>query len=141
MANAYGGQKYDFKRTNGTTTSVYTNSNDFYRGMPIIGEEGGKPIFASARDIGNIGAGIIAGASGLPWMIARAGFNSLQSYQQGELATEGTCTRYAEKLGYNLGTQTLDSKNAQKAASLPGHGNLKYQKSEVKAKIIRKNEL
>lgn len=35
---------------------------------------------ASARDIGNLGAGYIAGKKGMPWGLARAGFDALQSY-------------------------------------------------------------
>lgn len=51
----------------------------FYRGMPFIGKDGVK-MYASARDIGNIAAGIVAKKGGLSWKVARFGFDSYQTY-------------------------------------------------------------
>ncbi len=67
MANAKGGEPYDFKRTNGTDKVIYTTPEEYYRGMPILGEKDGKPIFGSARDVGNFGAGFVSGRSGQGW--------------------------------------------------------------------------
>jgi hypothetical protein len=54
-------------------------------------------VIASARDIGNFGAGYIAGNNGLTWGTARLGFDALQSKQQGTFATEGQTTQMAQK--------------------------------------------
>jgi len=102
--NATGGQQYDFKRTNGTKENIYTDVKDFFRGMPILGKENGLPIFASARDIGNIGAGLVIGRNGSSWGFARAGFDALESYQKGTNSKETNGTVYAERLGWNIGS-------------------------------------
>ena len=58
MANATGGQKYDFK-TIGIKNRGNLNWTQYsYRGMPFTDENGNKFI-ASARDIGNYSAGYI----------------------------------------------------------------------------------
>jgi hypothetical protein len=49
-----------------------------------------KPIFASARDIGNIAAGVVAGRSGLGWGAARLGLDGLESYENGRFTREST---------------------------------------------------
>lgn len=66
-----------------------------YRGMLLDGK------IASARDIGNYAAGYVAGDNGLSWETARLGFDGLESYQQGRLATEGMTTQSAQRLGHN----------------------------------------
>ncbi len=76
ITHARTGHKYDFKVTNGTD-KVTTNS--IYRGMPI-GIESGEIIFTSARDIGNIMAGYVAGRKGLTWGMARLGFDTYQMW-------------------------------------------------------------
>lgn len=100
MKNATGGMPYDFKSTNGTNGPI--DGIDFYRGMPI-GSKGGKRVYTSARDIGNMTAGYVAGANGMPWGASRAAFDALQSYQDGKPSTEGISTRNAERFGWNLG--------------------------------------
>ena len=63
MHNATGGKIYDFKLTNGVAPEIDENGKtitivrDPRRGMPY----GGDGIYASARDIGNIAAGYVAG--------------------------------------------------------------------------------
>lgn len=101
MKNATKGEHYDFKRTNGGNAS-YESKIDFYRGMPI-GSKGGKRIYTSARDIGNMAAGYIAGANGMPWGASRVAFDALQSYQVGKPSIEGSSTRNAEFFGWKLG--------------------------------------
>ena len=78
MANARHGQKYDFKVSNGEPTSAYGSKLDPYRGMPIGKGTDGKNIYASARDIGNIAAGYVAGANGIGWISARTAFDGYQ---------------------------------------------------------------
>ena len=95
MGNAYGRQPYDFKRTNGTNNVIYENVQDFYRGMPINLKGDNLPVYVSARDIGNIGAGLAAGFNDMEWEVARAGFDALQSAQQFKLATEMITTQSA----------------------------------------------
>lgn len=103
MWNATGGEKYDFKRTNGTDNVVFDTPEDFYRGMPILKPINGKQIYGSARDVGNIGAGLIAGINGLSWGTARNGFDALESYQKGKITTESSSTQYGQRLGWNIG--------------------------------------
>ena len=57
IATAKGGEPLDFKRTNGIDEVQFNTPEEFYRGMPLLGEKSGKQIFGSARDVGNIGAG------------------------------------------------------------------------------------
>jgi len=107
---------YDYKRTNGSDKVLYSNNdnNVYYRGMEIlISKSDGLPVYASARDVGNIGAGMVAARNGLTWQTSRVGFDLYQSYdsfKQKEKATwefvsEGVTTQYAQKLGYNVGYQ------------------------------------
>jgi hypothetical protein len=109
MKNATGGGKYDFK-TNGIKGVPAGEKGQYmYRGMsvdgvPGLGGSGGLPTIASARDIGNIGAGFEAGSNGLNWAQARLGFDGLQSKQDGKLSLEGQTTQLAEKVGFNLGS-------------------------------------
>lgn len=114
MANGKGGEQYDFK-TNGPNGELsYTKdmpeaeANKYiYRGVLFSADTGDKKdnvsVVASARDIGNVGAGYIAGSNGLGWGEARAGFDTLQSYQEGKLSTEGKTTQQAQKVGFGLG--------------------------------------
>ena len=103
MPNATGGKKYDFKRRDienrpeGMETGQY-----HYRGMPLKDADG-NTVYGSARDVGNYGAGYVAGKTGLAWKTARMGFDLLESYQNRELSTEGRPTQRAERLGYNAG--------------------------------------
>ncbi len=77
MATATGGKTLDFKtrdaefRPEGMSLEQYV-----YRGSVT---SSGK--IGSARDFGNIGAGIVAGRNGLGWGDARLGFDGLQSIQ------------------------------------------------------------
>ncbi|MCQ2209920.1 MAG: hypothetical protein MJZ34_06475 [Paludibacteraceae bacterium] len=104
-------QKYDFKWTNGT--NIADHDRDKYRGMPI-GENGkGEIMFASARDVGNFGAGYIAGINGLDWKSSRVGFDTYQSYKSKELTIEGITTRNAEYKGWLTGQARSHSYKAK----------------------------
>ena len=71
--------------------------------MPLSISEKEGITLTSARYIGNILVGYIAGKAGLSWKTARAGFDSLESIQQKGLSREGLSTRNAERYGYNIG--------------------------------------
>ncbi|MDQ0478293.1 RHS repeat-associated protein [Chryseobacterium sp. MDT2-18] len=124
MANGKGNEQYDFKtngpngeaggtdqRAEGMTVQQYS-----YRGVLFSVDTGDKTdnvsVIASARDIGNFGAGYIAGNNGLTWGTARLGFDALQSKQQGTFATEGQTTQMAQKIGHTLGHKNYDSRRA-----------------------------
>ncbi|MDE5870506.1 MAG: hypothetical protein K2H22_00960 [Muribaculaceae bacterium] len=77
MWNARGNHKFDFKNTNGTDQKI--DNIDQYRGMQI-GIENGLPLITSARDIGNIGAGYMAGVNGISWDNAVTAFDAYQTY-------------------------------------------------------------
>lgn len=106
MPNATRGGKYDFKRTNGTNREIYTTEPEFYRGMPI-GSKDGKTVYTSARDIGNMTAGYVAGASGMPWGASRAAFDALQTKEAGRPMIEGMSTQNAEYFGWKLGNRNV----------------------------------
>lgn len=102
MKNATRFQKYDFKATNGTDNVIY-GQQDYYRGMPVGKTKDGQTIFTSAKDIGNIGAGYIAGVHHVPWAAARKEFDRLQSAQDGHLSVERASTQNAEFVGWQAG--------------------------------------
>ncbi|WP_330746901.1 DUF6443 domain-containing protein [Chryseobacterium sp. CP-77] len=131
MANGKGNEKYDFKtngpngevggtdqRPEGMTVTQYT-----YRGLLFSVNTGDKTdnvtVIASARDIGNFGAGYIAGNNGLTWGTGRLGFDALQSWQQRSFATEGQTTQMAQKVGHSLGYKKYTERrvNAYKSQS------------------------
>ena len=115
ILNARNGKPYDFKVTNGypISTEVAPNKNiDLYRGMPISSENG--TLIYSARDIGNIGAGYIAGYYGLPWTAARAVFDLYQSYKSNRLMLEGPSTWNPEKYGWTIGHIVFNQQHHQK---------------------------
>lgn len=111
MKNATGGQPLDFKTNGIADRSKGQSATEYmYRGMPIDDVKGlvnksGVPTIASARDIGNVGAGYVAGDNGLTWGQARVGFDALQSYQEGKPATEGMTTQLAQRIGFHLGAE------------------------------------
>jgi RHS repeat-associated protein len=80
ITNARNGHKYDFKVTNGKNVSTYGAKYDVYRGMPINKGTNGRNVYASARDVGNIAAGYVAGANGIGWLSSRAAFDGYQVY-------------------------------------------------------------
>ena len=108
MRNARNGHKYDFKSTNGTEKAI--KGIDIYRGMPIGYNGKGQTIFSSARDIGNMAAGYVAGVNGMPWKASRIAFDT---YQNG---IEGISTRNAEYYGWVLGYNNTN--NNQKMDNL-----------------------
>jgi RHS repeat-associated protein len=99
MKNATEKQKYDFKNQGASQRPVGMTLEQYnYRGSVAA-----NGAFGSARDFGNIAAGIVAGRSGLSWGEARIGFDLYQSYQSGKPEIEGAPTQAAQLLGYSKG--------------------------------------
>ena len=108
MINATNNKKYDFKVTNGDNTHQYSGI-EHYRGMPLW-----DGIITSARDVGNIAAGYIAGYNGIPYSASRFAFDFLQTYTDNKISIEKgagfvgwkieeATTRNAQFLGWRLG--------------------------------------
>lgn len=136
MARATGGQPLDFKRTNGTNEVMFDTPEEFYRGMPLLGDKDGKPIYASARDVGNVAAGLVAGRSGMGWSTARLGYDGLESIQQGGFSSESTSTQYGQKLGHRIGYQMFQK---YEQSRLPGSGHLRNVK--ISRDVVKKGDL
>jgi hypothetical protein len=135
MANATGGGRYDFKTTgpNGEANwmsgnvarddqAAYTYRGGTVDGVAGISGGGELPTIASARDIGNIGAGFIAGHDGMSWSDARLGFDALQSKQEGRIATEGQTTQKAQRVGYAIGLNMFSKENPIRSLFRPKPG-------------------
>ena len=98
---------YDFKHSNNDPSHVGKENalSDTNRGMPIGQNKSGTTVFASARDIGNIGAGIVAKNARTGLLVARLGFDGYQTIQKikngGKLrwSIEGKTTRSAQMYG------------------------------------------
>jgi hypothetical protein len=117
IANAGNGEKYDFKTTNGTDQPIA--GIDEYRGMPIGGNKRtGVVTYSSARDIGNIAAGYIAGANGMSWGAAKVAFDAYQSKVSGIPTIEGISTRNAEWYGWRTSSNIVNNTPTQKANNL-----------------------
>jgi RHS repeat-associated protein len=136
ILNATGGKKFDFKRTNGTSSVVFSETKDHYRGMPLDleGEDPSKPVYASARDVGNIGAGLIAGWNGFSWSASRLAFDAQHSRQKGRIEIESMSTQYAQRLGWRIGNQIYQKTELSR---IPGNGHLRHIK--ISKSIIKRN--
>ncbi|WP_374173550.1 DUF6443 domain-containing protein [Flavobacterium tructae] len=118
MRNAGNGETYDLKDRGidkiGASTSELQHR---YRGS--IGPNGE---IGSARDFGDMGAGIVAGRFGLSWQAARLGFDGYQTYTDtsfklletevgptiqmiGGPRREAQISQKAQKAGWNIGIQ------------------------------------
>jgi hypothetical protein len=123
--NAKGGEDYDFKTNNIANRSLRESITQYeYRGMavnsvPGLNSNDGSTVIASARDIGNIGAGYIAGSNGLNWQQARLGFDALQSVQDKKLSLESPTSQLAEKVGFNLGVSAYKKTNPWASSIFP----------------------
>ena len=96
---------YDFKVTNGGDKVVSRNDKYKYRGMKIGKTRSGKALYTSARDIGNIAAGIVAAKNGIPWSAARVAFDAYQS--RDGLKSIGGATINLSAIGVMLGVSGL----------------------------------
>ena len=100
--NADNGQKYDFKATNGIEGN---KGLDYYRGMPMHDRPDGTAVYASARDVGNMVAGYVAGYNGLSWQLTRFGFDALQSIKSKAPTTEGRSSQAPQFYGWSRGVK------------------------------------
>ena len=74
--------------------------------MSICQNSSGKTVYASARDIGNIAAGKMAGMRGYSWESTSAVTDAYQIFQCiigfAQIRREGPSTKYAQHLGWNM---------------------------------------
>jgi RHS repeat-associated protein len=93
-ANAKLNEHYDFK-----SRDLPKNSNEqealIHRTRGSVTKDGK---FASARDFGNMAAGIVAGRAGVPHSMAKKAFNDLQGGQEPPVSAK------AQQIGLNMGT-------------------------------------
>ena len=105
MEGAQNNGIYDFKKTNGTEKAI--DDIDIYRGMPVGIDESGTTIYTSARDVGNIMAGYVAGNASIPWPFVRLACDMYQMYSDIKSGVtpsiEGKSTRNAQRLGWQKG--------------------------------------
>jgi hypothetical protein len=123
--NATGWKKYDFKTNKlPLVLSKVEQNKRKYRGMPFEGidhfgdQDPGAVTFASARDIGNVGAGYVAGRNGWPWPSTRKAFDGLQTWQdKGKIrasepstwwSQEGKPTQQAQTIGHTAGIKVFN---------------------------------
>jgi hypothetical protein len=133
--NATGGKPYDFKRRDENGNPLpkkdlrYEGTQYHYRGVLFQGvdgfsqgSDGGTPTFASARDIGNVAAGYVAGKAGMSWKTARIGFDGLETVQEYKTINplkwkswkeEGQPTQRAERVGHSTGIRVFKKKLIQ----------------------------
>lgn len=113
MWNATGGEKYDFKTEGIENRGSLTPLQYKYRGSVDSNGEIG-----SARDFGNIGAGLVAARKGYTWTQARVAFDTLETAQESSVipvagkpipvikpAFEATTTVKAQMVGFARGLQ------------------------------------
>ena len=98
VLNARNDRDLDFKQRNVNDRGSLTVEQYHYRGS--VASDGA---FGSARDFGNMAAGIVAGRRGLTWGQARAGFDAYDSYKRGSLGVEGAPSQAAQRLGFIIG--------------------------------------
>ncbi|MGB8190271.1 MAG: RHS repeat-associated core domain-containing protein, partial [Chitinophagaceae bacterium] len=109
MMNASDGKKYDLKRLDPSgvpltkTDARFNDRNYHHRGMYWNKEADGTPIYGSARDFGNTGAGFVAGWHSLGWETARVGFQALESGLSG--GQEAAQSILAQRIGWLEGHQ------------------------------------
>ena len=106
MLNATNTEDLDFKYQGIKKRSEgITEKQHMYRGS--VTKNGA---IGSARDFGNIGAGIVAGRRGLKWSTAKIGFDVYQSIKSRRITTECQATQKAQRVGHNIGLKLWISK-------------------------------
>lgn len=106
--DARNGGTNDFK-TNGTvkgdenySSGVYHNRFMIIDGTIFVNNNSLTPTIATGRDIGNIGAGYVAGSNFLSWSSIRIGFDGYNFIKNGQL-TESPISKEAQIKGFILG--------------------------------------
>jgi RHS repeat-associated protein len=100
MVNASLGEKYDFKSIGAGNRTGAAYEEYVYRGTSIgqVKKDGVLiPVYTSARDVGNIAAGYVAGSNGIDWKEARIAFDIKHG------GFEGRSTVNAEYWGWKMG--------------------------------------
>lgn len=123
--------------------------------MPLAlqGDDPTLPVYGSARDVGNIAAGLVAGRFGLCWGSARYGFDWLETGQQqggvkafflypffGVINREGSSTQYGERLGYRIGCQIGYIERNIQLRKLPSYGGVPIPNINVSNRIIKRSD-
>ena len=105
MPNATGGRPLDFKNLGRDQRGNLSIEQYRYRASLLRNGS-----IASARDVGNVAAGLVARRAGLSWRAARMGFDGLQTWQDLGWNTlrvgpsvEGRTSRAAQAFGHWLG--------------------------------------
>jgi uncharacterized protein RhaS with RHS repeats len=105
IPNARSNRYYDFK-ARGVTKGIDPGdiTRHHYRGSVAHGG-----LIGSARDFGNIGAGIVAGRQGLNWAQFRFGadgYQMIKNIRSGSIPwIESRTTRLAQRTGYEIGVR------------------------------------
>jgi RHS repeat-associated protein len=120
MYHARNKEKYDLK-DKGIDERSENKSKLQHRYRGSVDKEGE---IGSARDFGNIGAGLVAAREGLSWKEARAGFDTYQGYSKNGITTipgviiptvlpvrEPTTTVKAQMIGFSMGLQRYKKHN------------------------------
>lgn len=94
MYNAQNGHDYDIKDRGIENRGELSMQQYRYRGSRASNGE-----YGSARDFGNIGAGIVAARKGLTWERARSGFDAYQG------SVEPATTQLAQRFGFKIGLE------------------------------------
>lgn len=130
MMNATGGEKYDFKKKGladqpkGTDMLVYEARGMSGDGITGMSNNSGVPLILTARDVGNIAAGYVAGENGFTWgqsRVALDGLETAQQVKQGHWAwtKEESATQGAQRVGFDFGTQVYNREHPNPPSETP----------------------
>jgi len=101
--NATNDAIYDFK-VRGETDNMTREQRQQHRYRGSVASDGS---IGSARDYGNIGAGIVAGRKNIAWSSARRAFDAYQMITDKldgrKPSREGPTTQKAQQVGYKMG--------------------------------------
>jgi len=111
LPNATGGENYDLKER-GMEDALAEGKTEIqhrYRGSVT---SDGK--IGSARDFGNVGAGIVAGRFGLSWKGARLGFDTLETSQHSTTGYTGNSLGLMKVTNFRFRREAITTQKAQK---------------------------
>ena len=119
MARALPQNSLDFKDRGFTgDRDAWAYNDHIMRGMPLGGvknlpdEKSPVLTFSSAREIGNIAAGYIAGIKGFSWESSRDAFDALEG------GSEPFPTQNGQHLGFKVGSAIFESREAARAKKI-----------------------
>jgi RHS repeat-associated protein len=93
-------QKYDFKENGVENRGNLSRQQYHHRGSRLS-----NGTIVSARDAGNMAAGLVSGRNHQNWFETRIAFDSFQMLRSGELGVEGPTSVKAQKIGHDMGKQ------------------------------------